>query len=266
MPFDGSDLSLLSNAEVLALALTRPGRDVLLTLEALMMARIAASAPAKRRAYTPKGTAETRKVRANRRAYTDAAKTAPAWRFDASSPFARMANPLGHIRQAALRAIHGEPVERDGYLVFGGAVAACAINGGVWDVLPDGNLRLWSREAREALHVTGEALAIAEIEAEQARAAEWAARQAAEAESSRQARRRSHAQATIKSALSTWRAMRANPDADVAPVFGRGRRRRITGATPRQVAQMHIRAAWRMRGMLRSGAIDGHTPLTHGYC
>jgi hypothetical protein len=46
MPFDGSHLSLLSNAEILALALSRPGRAVLLALEAVMVARIAAAQPA----------------------------------------------------------------------------------------------------------------------------------------------------------------------------------------------------------------------------
>lgn len=224
MPFDAAvTFALLSNVEILALALSRPGASVLRELEAIMVARIAerdrmaaeiatrveaegkaavakVKAPRKPRASKASKAAAPlmeagKLIKLNRKIRRDALKVpvqhsyGPAW--------VGVENPLLQCRLAAMEARHGKPVRGDaGYETFlsasGDVYAVSLVSAGVWTIKGADWIQ-WTRDARDELAAEGRPMVEVRLAAEAE--AQRIAAEVREAEIAAEQRRRAADQA-----------------------------------------------------------------------
>jgi hypothetical protein len=259
MPFDPTPLALLSNAEILALAESRPGRDVLLALETIMLARIAARDEAAKASAKPArksgATAETRRIRAAQRERRAAEKQAPAFFWAPDVCEAAGGNPLRAARRAGLLALgYRRTGEFDGYELFELGECERVIALGHFGALYCGTSRFQSipREERDAITEAGKAHLAEMVEAAKVKAAEDAARRAEESARNAAEWQRRQRVASIAAALTKARASR-----QPAPMLTRYRRGKPVQVPSRyhptrEEARAAIRQAWQARRELRA--------------
>lgn len=255
---------------MLQLALSRPGRAVLLALEALMVSRIAARdaaaaeasaepAPAaKPRARKSSASAETKRMRAAQKERRDAEKQAPAFFFSAEACAATGGYPLRAARRAGLLALGYQPNgEHDGYEFFErdrDSDEFRVIMLGHFGALYEGgtDYRSVARDERDAITEAGKAALAEMVEAAKVKAAEEAAQRAEEQARHAAEWQRQQNIRTIKGAVEMGR-MSRKP----APMRTTYRRGKPISAPcrfhpTRDQARAAIRAAWDLRRTLRA--------------
>lgn len=263
MPFDAlpTDLSSLSNLEILALAESRPGRHVLLALETIMVTRIADAVLAKPgKRIRRQASAETKALRLAQKQRREALKTPAQYIFGAG--WEGVSNPLYECRFAALCAQYGKPEPHDyldGYVWFNN-IALSTVSAGVWTVYDDNQTgdtvwAQWSRDDRDALTDAGRDLALPMIAARRDAALkiEEERRQAQAINAAKEARRLRIETAPHVIAIALNEARKSRQP---MPAPARKRRGRPSyyqsQAYRRELARKSIARAWEERRFLRA--------------